>query len=265
MRYDKENKRLEKLNNELLKVKSEYERLIQVHQRLQSILESLMHETRRFSADISTNAEVLSKKLVSSTDTKTRDISETIFYTTGLLSSRMLFTDMELNPQILHRLIRFRMGIYKKFDKARHILSKSARFNQLTIDFSGNSLLEVEALQAFDLVPYILLENAIKYSPPNQPILVTFNENNNELEVIVSSMGPLVSLDETKSIFERGTRGLGAINSSIPGEGLGLYLVKTICDIHSFDIKAKPSNESSYSMNSNSYAKFEIFLTVRCT
>jgi len=191
---------------------------------------------------------------------------DTIFYTAGLLAARMAFSDFELNPQLISRQARLRTGIYKKFDKACHILTKEARAKGVPIKFIGNSTFEIEALQAFELVPFVILENAVKYSPPDQSVEVNFYEiKHQELEVTINSMGPKLSNDEHARLFERGMRGGNAINSNVSGEGLGLYLAKTLCALNGVKIWVEEPTAHSFILNSVPYSAFKIHLSVKRT
>lgn len=276
MRYDKQKRRAEKTEKELVASGEKLKKLLDEsrvdlqklnlsHTHLQSVVESLMHESRRFSSAISSYAEELGRKSAEITDSRIKDLADTIFYTSGLLSSRMAFSDFELNPQSISRQSLLRTGIYKKFDKTRYILSKQARQKEVEIKFIGNSLLEIDALQAFELVPFVLLENAVKYSPPKQDVSVTFTEGvkNKELDVIISSLGPQLLDEEYSRLFSRGMRGASAVSSSVSGEGLGLYLAKSLCDLTNISISVASPSTSSFALNSIYYSPFTIQLRVK--
>lgn len=261
MRYDKNIRKVEKVSSELQRARDDLDALKRKHEHLNLVVEGLMHEARRFSGELSAGAEELSRHLNGAADARAKDLAETVFYTTGLLSSRMAFADFELNPQVMSRQIKLRTGIYKKFDKARHILSKRAKTKNIEIQFVGKSQLEVDAYQAFELVPFVLLENAIKYSPPKQDVTITFDEVlNRSVSVKVLSLGPIVSSEEMGSIFDRGIRGQRAIDSNIPGEGLGLYLANTLCKMNGFYLSATSAGEQQFTLNSTPYSLFEVSL-----
>jgi predicted nuclease with TOPRIM domain len=136
MRYDKQQRKENKIKDELTKLKSS-------HAHLHSVVESLMHESRRFSAEITSYSEELSRISIGTTG-RIKELSDTIFYTAGLLSSRMAFSDFELNPQSIRKQLPVRTSIYKKFDKARYILSKEAKDKFIQIKFYGNSMMELD-------------------------------------------------------------------------------------------------------------------------
>lgn len=264
MRYDKAIRRSEKAKEASARTAEQLEAAKKENALLRAVMEGVMHEVRRFNAEISTYSEELNQLLNGEADPKVKDLAETIFYTAGLISSRMTFADFELNPQVLSRQLRIRSGIYKKFDKARHILSKNAKQKNISIDFSGRSTFEIDAISAFELVPFVLMDNAIKYSPSRQSVNITFDEDQNkQLVVKVSSLGPIVPANELPEIMKRGVRGSPASNSNIPGEGLGLYLASTLCKMIGGSITVSSSQIPKFNLNRTDYSDFEVTLTFK--
>jgi signal transduction histidine kinase len=181
-----------------------------------------------------------------------------------MISSRLAFTDLELNPASVTLQLTLRAGLYKKFQKAHHVLALKARLRRVPIRFTGNSYLEIDALPSFELVPFVILDNAIKYSPADQEIRVKFDENlpGNRLVIDVSSTGPIVEPDELSAIFDRGVRGRNASKLSVGGDGLGLFLAKFLCDYHGIDVSASSGRESQFSINGVPYGLFHVRLNV---
>lgn len=75
-----------------------------------------------------------------------------------------------------------------------------------------------------------LLENAIKYSPPEQPIELSAWRDENTMTVAVCDAGPGISDEQMAHIFEAFQR--GRVESDIPGVGLGLSIARTIVEAH---------------------------------
>ena len=264
MRYDKTIRRSKKAKEASAKTTEQLEAVKKENALLRAVMEGVMHEVRRFNAEISTYSEELNQLLNDKADTKVKDLAETIFYTAGLVSSRMTFADFELNPQVFSRQLRIRSGIYKKFDKARHILSKNAKQKSIGIVFSGHSTFEIDAISAFELVPFVLLDNAIKYSPSWQNVNITFDEEQNkQLTVKISSLGPIVPANELPEIMKRCVRGSLAANSNIPGEGLGLYLASTLRKMIGGNIVVFSSQIPKFKLNQTDYSDFEVILTFK--
>ena len=76
----------------------------------------------------------------------------------------------------------------------------------------------------------ILIDNAIKYSPPNSSILVTMTKENEKAVVVVRDWGIGIEENELASIFERFYRTDAARRHSQEGTGLGLSIAKSIVE-----------------------------------
>jgi len=262
MIYDKINRKVTKLNDEIGRLKEVNNQLIDQNEIYKSALNGVMHETRRLSSELSDYAEQISK-LTTTESRNIKELSDTIFYTSEMLASRLAFTDLELNPTAIHYQHKVRTSLYKKFHKASYILNKQAKSKQIKLKLSGNSNQEFDAIEAFHLVPFVILDNAIKYSPRQKDIDILFEEQQRELEVVISSYGPKVDHDELLNIFKKGVRGRNGIKAERIGDGLGLYLAKMLCDLTSIKISATSNQQVEFTMNGINYSSFEIKLTRR--
>lgn len=256
MRYDKQNRKLERLQEEVEHLRIENRRLHSETQSVNEILDSTLHEVRRFSAQLSKFAERLSRDTDGQQQLNQTALS--LFYTAGMISSRLAYTDIELNPMALESQTAIRSGIYKKFDKAKRILAEEARDCHINIRLEGESRVEIDALPVFELLPFVLLDNSIKYSPPNQSVTVAFEVASGRQIVTVSSIGPIVSREELPKLFDKGFR--AASTKSMPGQGLGLFLAKRVCDYHGITIRAECGPGVLYQLRGTDYAEFQIEL-----
>ncbi len=260
IRYDKNNRRESKLRDQVASLEQRIDELLIEKNRANSIVYGLLHEMRRLNTEISTFCEELGKAAADGVVERVADLSESINYASGLVSSRLVFTDFELNPTSLARQAKIGMGIYRKFDKARRLLYKSTRAKSIQVNFEGNSFTEVEAIPAFELVPFVILDNAIKYSPRDQEIVIKFEERptwNCRTKVTVSSVGPQVEPDEIQAILQRGVRGRNADRGKIPGDGLGLFLVETLARSTNAKLSVKSSPHVKFSLEGVPYSNFE--------
>jgi signal transduction histidine kinase len=256
MRYDKQNRKIDRLNDKIAELTDQNARISSEAQSIKEILNSTLHEIRRFSAQLTKFSERLSRETEGQ-----QQISQTalsVFYTAGMISSRLAYTDIELNPRALESQTAIRSGIYKKFDKARRILAEEARDRGVTIRLEGESRVEIDALPVFELLPFVLLENGVKYSPRDQTVTVAFDVVGKQQMVTISSIGPAVADAELPHLFEKGYR--GAQTSNLPGEGLGLFLAKQVCGFHGIKIRAEIGRRSLYQMGGTSYSEFRVVL-----
>ncbi len=91
-----------------------------------------------------------------------------------------------------------------------------------------------------------LLDNAIRYSPPNSHIWVRLEEKKQSIVLQVADNGPGVPPAYRKRIFERFYRVLG---NKAHGTGLGLAIVQQIADLHQATITLEsthPETETGF-------------------
>ena len=76
-----------------------------------------------------------------------------------------------------------------------------------------------------------LLGNAVKYSPPDQPIFLTAEPRGDMLAVSVADRGAGIDTFEQQMIFDKFYRGQGQ-RQRISGTGMGLAIAKAIVEAH---------------------------------
>jgi two-component system sensor histidine kinase CiaH len=82
-----------------------------------------------------------------------------------------------------------------------------------------------------------LLDNALKYSPKNKPVVIELNKLHRKIYLKVIDEGSGVSNDEKKKVFDKFYRSGDEAIRKTKGTGLGLYLCKRIAASHKAKIK----------------------------
>jgi two-component system OmpR family sensor kinase len=82
-----------------------------------------------------------------------------------------------------------------------------------------------------------LVANAVKYSPTEAVVRVSAEDNDTHVIVTVEDRGLGIPEDDRERLFERYYRGSNV--AGIVGTGIGLYLVKTVIDLHRGDISVE--------------------------
>lgn len=75
-----------------------------------------------------------------------------------------------------------------------------------------------------------LIDNAVKYSDPNQPVSVKLDQQGKQVRIQVCDRGQGIPLAQQSRIFERFYRGDENRAGSPGGTGLGLSIVKTLVE-----------------------------------
>jgi PAS domain S-box-containing protein len=84
-----------------------------------------------------------------------------------------------------------------------------------------------------------LIDNAIKYSPPETEIEISIQLSDSELRISVKDHGPGVPPEELTNIFDRMYRIEQRVYSGVNGMGLGLYICQRLIEAHGGTIWAE--------------------------
>ncbi len=125
--------------------------------------------------------------------------------------------------------IHLRSHLEQVINSFKPLLEKSS------VSIQVNSLWEKEVFyydkDIFDKILFNLLSNAVKYSKENGNIEVVLkNGKKTDLKLSVVDNGIGIPGDQQKFILKRYYRGRNAINSQMPGTGLGLMIVKSLVE-----------------------------------
>ncbi len=129
------------------------------------------------------------------------------------------------------------------------LLSMEQRLTEKNINVDGlEEMSELKIYADRDLlhqVIYNLLDNAVKFTPEGGKISFFGKHENDATTVIIRNSGQGISDDEISRIFERFYKVDQSRSFDVKGVGLGLYIVKTIVNMHDGTIKAG-SKEGKY-------------------
>ena len=81
-----------------------------------------------------------------------------------------------------------------------------------------------------------LIDNAIKYSPGQPSVRVTWAREGDRVAIRVSDSGPGIPAAEQRTVFEKFVRGEAAIRGNVRGTGVGLAMVRQIVVAHGGEI-----------------------------
>jgi signal transduction histidine kinase len=109
----------------------------------------------------------------------------------------------------------------------RCIQSLESRYPNRRIDFhtSHNSLLKHTDSMGMESVVYNLIENALKYSPQNEPVEVDLKTYADQLVIEVRDRGIGIAPEQRSTIFQKFYRVKDEQTRQTKGTGLGLYIV----------------------------------------
>jgi signal transduction histidine kinase len=192
-------------------------------------IRNLIHEIRSVNSAVYNAAYELNEIShgASSVDArKAEQLSGNIVALSDVLSARLTAQDAITAFDAIKSRKKIRIPVYKKFDRLIKSFTPTAHLKEVTIKKLGSSYNEAYGPGLFEIVPFLLLENAIKYAFPKTEILCEFQEDDYDLICSVSSVGPQISIHEKEQIFLQGFRGKYALQTGLSGDGFGLAILK---------------------------------------
>lgn len=139
------------------------------------------------------------------------------------------------------------------FDITELIFSTMLSFEQAieskNVDVKGLDMLSSTTVSAdrdmLHQVIYNLVDNAVKFTPNGGEITVQLNSSDKKVTFSIRNSGMGISSEETSKIFERFYKVDKSRSYDVKGAGLGLYIVKTIIEMHGGQIQVQ-SEDGKY-------------------
>jgi signal transduction histidine kinase len=94
-----------------------------------------------------------------------------------------------------------------------------------------------------------LIDNAIKYSPAGEEVVVQAHPEDGKVHIAVVDRGPGIPLDQQRLIFEKFGRA-DVPGGSKPGTGLGLFIARSIAEAHggTLEVHSSPEAGSTFTL-----------------
>lgn len=89
-----------------------------------------------------------------------------------------------------------------------------------------------------------LIENALKYSPADTHVSVKAEARDNKTFITISDNGPGITDEEKAKVFEKFYRIGNEETRNAKGTGLGLFIVKNLCNLHGIQISMRDNQPS---------------------
>lgn len=89
----------------------------------------------------------------------------------------------------------------------------------------------------------VLIDNALAFSPPSAPVILRARRSGGGVEVAVLDGGAGVPPEDVARVFDKGYRGRNA--AGLAGSGLGLYMARSIVEVHGGVLSLAPGEEGA--------------------
>lgn len=91
-----------------------------------------------------------------------------------------------------------------------------------------------------------LIENAIKYSKENSPVIIDYEQTDNKLVVSVKNDYDIIPREKLKTLFDKFTRVDDKTTRTTRGTGLGLFIVKGLVEAMNGEIRLYSNEECGF-------------------
>ena len=233
------------------------------------LLDDTLHEIRKINNQINGSILNLSNS-ISKIEIEDAELDRFIHNTlktldgnSTLLSIRMDAYDIMFNPTSVSRELDYMMSVFGKVEKVYKCLYTSKKAKNIEIHLNGRSDGKYRLRNSMELAFFIIIENAIKYSPEDESIEIDFNEYNDKLEVTFCNWAICPQNEEMNFLTVRGFRSKSVVKKgNYEGSGLGLYLLKQICGANNVEYTFEKGNDSKF-VRGIEYNPFIVTLSFR--
>jgi two-component system sensor histidine kinase SenX3 len=114
--------------------------------------------------------------------------------------------------------------------------TERAAGREIALHGNGDCRFEADP-EALGVAVRNLVDNALKYSPQNEPVALEWGLESERVAIRVRDHGNGIAPDERKRIFGKFVRGTAAAEGNVKGSGVGLSMVRHIVDAHKGEIQ----------------------------
>jgi two-component system, OmpR family, sensor histidine kinase QseC len=202
------------------------ERTQREYKSLKEFTGNAAHEMQTPLAVIRTKLDLLiqNESLLASHAQPVQEIEQAVYKLSRLYHSLLLLTKIENQQFVINEPVQMDKVISHKLEE----LSEIAEAKKITIEIKLAPVAIIFHQQLAEILTGNLLNNAVRYNRENGHLSVTLNKQ----ELIISNTSELAALDE-KTIFQRFYR---HPDTKQDGNGLGLSIVKQICDLAGYEL-----------------------------
>lgn len=230
------------------------------YEKYKKFIDDIFHDVRKFNQQIKFKNNKIYKK--AQQHKRLGDILEatkSIQQLAWFLTLRLNNHDFIYNEELLSADVKSYYNIFRIIEKVKICIKERA--DEKSVKISMDARVQCKDMMAYDcieLLPYIFLDNAIKYSPNGETIHIYIQETRDFQHVKISSLGPVAHKWEQPKLFEQGFRGENAINLTQDGMGIGLYTARCICKLNDIKLEIASSPDVVKTIKNIDYSEFSV-------
>lgn len=191
---------------------------------------NLTHDLRAISTEIYHTALIARREADTRGQVEVGTAIDTVMAAQQMMSIRLDIVDYESGHSAGRP--EEHVPVFKKVDKVVRCFASKLNHRRINVRAEGRSFGTTFGPPIFEIVPFVIVENAVKYAPSGSELLVRFEENDEQIIVRFESFGPKIKDNEKEKLFDQHFRGEAAQRSEKSGSGIGLFAARTILETH---------------------------------
>jgi signal transduction histidine kinase len=210
-----------------------YDRITELEKHRDNLVHMVAHDLRSPLTAIQCNVNSLKMEPALSADAETRETLdaciESVKRMNGMISSMLEVSKLESGTMPINRC---EVDMLQVVDQALAEIGSSADRVRLDVE---HSIREHPGICDPDVVRRVmtnLLDNALEYSPPSEPVVVELARDNGSVRVSVSDHGPGVPEEAQSEIFDTFGQVAGTRQARKASIGLGLAFCRLAVEAH---------------------------------
>lgn len=202
---------------------------------------NMLHDVKTMAHAMMRTCESMIESLPGDTDTEKFEQADPdqirLIKAGRLMASCFRMMDIYVNPMYAKYGRKRQVAVYKLVDMMVRTLEDRAQAKGVHMDISGPSHNLAWVYDSFDVLPLVLLDNAIKYCQSHHAVHVVVRDVGESVDVFVDSFGRPIAEEERARIFEKGFRTEDAKGEQSSGSGLGLYIARIVAEAHGAQVE----------------------------
>lgn len=187
--------------------------------------------------------------------------ANTIQEVAEIMRLHVTLVNIETNPSFFELQKPKPINLYDVFKRSIYIFKPRAKRNKIKFKIESENIPTIDILPIISIVPSIIFDNCIKYSPTDSSIYLDIEMVHKDVSITIQSIGPMVYKEEMDKLRIKGFRGENAKEVTSEGSGIGLHYLSVICDLCKIKLNIS-SDENSYTLNGMKYSNFKINLLI---
>lgn len=205
-----------------------------------------IHDIKRASSSFSDKLDEVIQEGKYKEDPVLRDLLDGFDF----IGTRLDYHDFSLGKQNNLALGAYRVNLVKIGVKLSKMLKYRSEPKQVKIINNSDGCSNIHIIADSKIIYvlfFVLVDNAIKYSPINEIIHIDYSDYDNDKILVAfnNKVSTPLSEDDVINLFRPGFRGSNSLNET--GTGVGMSIVKNIIDIYNLDYLLPEPNSSDYS------------------